>query len=865
MGKNSVNPLFLCILFVLCACNGELYTNSELLDEAFGGTSNIQTCKDSTLSGFSSGTGSSVDPYIICKREHLVNLAAKLNSVAEYSNYYNKHYKLTKDIDMLGPAQVFYPIGRTSEVNLVDLESAPNSFPFEGSFDGGDHTISNLTMIMTNVSYVGFFQYLGPNSIVQNLNLQGMITVNGQSNFVGLLAGYSEGVIENVEVQGIVNVEYSNVAGGVVGYLNGAGVEDVQFNGSLKVLNGGIVEQAGGIAGAIADSNLESIINNADVYGKKYIGGISGHVKNSTFLNISNYKRVITTGDYIGGLFGRIKDNSIVENGLATNEVDSSRATSTGGNFVGGLIGSIENSIVKTSGVSCSAALNGDASANQCHVRGENYVGAIAGACINATFENLSSYKYVHSDNNGSALACAVSENLNIKDSILQGHLYVGQEYAGGVSAYASLGLSVDNVQIINSVIKGDPAYSNNIGGIAGEVKDTINISDSSVGVNISNCYSNIGGVIGLNKASGNILDHVSLNPVINCAGENIGGVIGKHDLSSSTLNVSDIAISAINSLTASKNIGGIVGTSYGKLNISDVTSYASLIASINNVGGVVGDAPNTNGFTSISGANVGGYFEGTSFIGGVVGHSSTGTIVSNSDVGLSNSLTIDAQSYAGGVVGKASDLNLYDIRVNDVSIYSSSFNGDYFGGIAGSVTASSIANVKTTNTSLWGMNFISGGFSLLTSSSVSMLSIKSTLINGRHYTSGIASKVDGGQFLDVIIDQSQIVFESANTFASGGFSLVDGGSSFNRVLIMITNSSIAPFGSNFGGAVASQLSASTISGLLFDSDKFGTATSAVGNNHTSSELLSYGPYSGYNFISVWTAPTGVSAADLSF
>ena len=77
-----------------------------------------------TWGQFSGGSGTQVDPYLISSANDLQTIG--LNSI-----YWNKHFKLTVDLDLTG--RVMTPIGT-------------QLMPFSGTFDGSDYTISKLTI-----------------------------------------------------------------------------------------------------------------------------------------------------------------------------------------------------------------------------------------------------------------------------------------------------------------------------------------------------------------------------------------------------------------------------------------------------------------------------------------------------------------------------------------------------------------------------------------------------------------------------------------------------------------------------------------------------------------------------------------------
>ena len=115
---------------------------------------------------------------------------------------------LDKNIDLTGKG--WTPIGT----------SFKNSYT--GTFDGGGHTITGLT-VTTNDKYAGLFGYIGNAGTVKNVVMEGvLITSNNGSSQAGGVAGFSRGTIENCSVSG--SVSGTVYVGGVVG---------AQWNGSI--------------------------------------------------------------------------------------------------------------------------------------------------------------------------------------------------------------------------------------------------------------------------------------------------------------------------------------------------------------------------------------------------------------------------------------------------------------------------------------------------------------------------------------------------------------------------------------------------------------------------------------------------------
>ena len=202
---------------------------------------------------------------------------------------------LDKNIDLTGKG--WTPIGTSFD----------NSY--KGTFDGGGHTITGLT-VTTNDKYAGLFGYIGNAGTVKNVVMEGvLITSNNGSSQAGGVAGFSRGTIENCSVSG--SVSGTVYVGGVVGAQWGGSITGCSSSATVK----GTVD-VGGVAGqtnsnatmtacyATGSMTLEiASQNNIDV------GGAVGFNGGSRILACYATGNVTSTGSstvnvYIGGFCG---------------------------------------------------------------------------------------------------------------------------------------------------------------------------------------------------------------------------------------------------------------------------------------------------------------------------------------------------------------------------------------------------------------------------------------------------------------------------------------------------------------------------------------------------------------------------------
>ena len=226
--------------------------------------------------------------YTVTSADGLMNVAKLVNGGKTDINI-----TLDKNIDLTGKG--WTPIGTSFD----------NSY--KGTFDGGGHTITGLT-VTTNDQFVGLFGYLNRAGMVKNVVMEGIqITSNHMFGCTGGVVGYSWGTIENCSVSG--SVSGTDCVGGVVGS-----------------------QKAGSIIGCSSS---------ATVKGKHYVGGVAGekwgtmtacYATGNVTLEIASQKN-----NFGGGVVG-LNGGSRVLACYATGNVTST-GSSTGNVHIGGLFG----------------------------------------------------------------------------------------------------------------------------------------------------------------------------------------------------------------------------------------------------------------------------------------------------------------------------------------------------------------------------------------------------------------------------------------------------------------------------------------------------------------------------------------------
>ncbi|SDE75692.1 T9SS type A sorting domain-containing protein [Epilithonimonas hungarica] len=421
-----------------------------------------------------SGNGTEQEPYQISN-------AAQLDEVRNFLGQTNSdiHFIMMNDIDLTSLIAEKYPVlGWEPIGSSDDLETSA----FYGSLQGNGFTIKNLWISRTETDYLGLFG-VTKDAIVNNLNIQLSATGITGGNYVGILAGQSEG----------------------------GNITNVKTSGTITALS-----YLGGLLGSSADNTMIQN-NSADVIINatgSYIGGLIGESA-SPVTNCHSSGEVNVDGDYSGGLIG--KTSAGIANCSSTSNV-----TNTGGafvgNFMGGLIGvnqaSVNNSNASgdVTGISTIGGLVGDSYAPISNsyatgnITGRMWVGGLVGASDSVASSYATGIVYADQKIGGGLVGQSYG---TITGSHASGFVSGSQSLGGLVGVMGgtvSFSYATGNVTQIVSDNTPEGGYVD-IGGLAGS-----SFSNSF----IENCFASgnvavtddtamyVGGLIGLSNGISN-------------------------------------------------------------------------------------------------------------------------------------------------------------------------------------------------------------------------------------------------------------------------------------------------------------------------------------------------------------------------
>ena len=260
---------------------------------------------------YGGGAGTVEDPYLIYTAE-------QLNMIGLSYCDWDKHFKLMADVDL---SALDGKDGRPA-FNVIGQD---RWYPFTGVFDGNAHTISHL--MLTGEDRLGMFGELKSGAAVMDLGVVD-VNISGSGDFIGALAGYSDGDLTRCYSSGTVNGDWS--VGGLVGTSWQCAITQCQ---SSCVVTGG--DWIGGLVGTNHASELIQCYNTGAVSGGNRVGGLVGHNSGHVIHCYSTGAVSGSSSSSIGGLIGLdddFNDFGYRDVSLSFWDIETSgQATSNGG------------------------------------------------------------------------------------------------------------------------------------------------------------------------------------------------------------------------------------------------------------------------------------------------------------------------------------------------------------------------------------------------------------------------------------------------------------------------------------------------------------------------------------------------------
>jgi hypothetical protein len=450
-------------------------------------------------------------------------------------------YYVTRDIDF------------STEYLAADLSA--DDFPtigsqsddFSGSFNGLNHTLSNLTMTASE-DYYGLFANVS--GTISDLTITDATLVSEDYSYIGILAGKATGTISDCTISSssITLNSTCGYVGAMIGYANGSTIEDTNTDEGHYT---------------VSDITINSDNGNPS----NNIGGLIGWLENSS--SVSGCSASTITIDYCdyntGGLIGCTDDSTVSECSITDLELVTASTSTSGEGYIsniGGLIGTVGDSSISES---TSGSINITI----------NHMSYNTGGLIGYITATDSADPCVVSD-------CTVNSSTITTATAIEGYA------TGGMIGQADLtSISSCSASDINITSYGDWA-----GGFIGYIFDS-NITDSKLNFLTGNKISGMdytGGFIGKFKIVDTGYYTIDKSSVygdgsVESTGTSIGGLIGEiySESTVSTLTI-DQCYSALTLPDAGTNTGGLIGNikvpAIDKLTVSNCYFYGIIHAS---------------------------------------------------------------------------------------------------------------------------------------------------------------------------------------------------------------------------------------------------------------------------------------------
>jgi hypothetical protein len=241
---------------------------------------------------------------------------AQLLKLAVTSGDWGKHFVQTQPIDLTGCT--WTPIGRGFP------QGQGSSDPFTGSYDGGNKTITGLTInLQAEDGYVGMFGY-ADGATLSAISLVGA-DVTGYNKVGALVGEMKDGTVTNSSVTG--SVSGNDWVGGLVGYNFGGSISKSH---SSALVDG--TETVGGLVGSNDGGTISRSFATGAVSGDDEVGGLVGLNEEEALVENSFARGAVTGGTSVGGLVGSNNYDATIRRSYATGTV-------IGTGDVGGLVG----------------------------------------------------------------------------------------------------------------------------------------------------------------------------------------------------------------------------------------------------------------------------------------------------------------------------------------------------------------------------------------------------------------------------------------------------------------------------------------------------------------------------------------------
>lgn len=518
---------------------------------------------------------------------------------------------------------------RNLDIEGADIEYPGNCCGLLAGVANGNIRIENITLNgnikSTKDKVGGLIGYIEGNAqslaqiSIRNVRLGVSFSESG-SSYIGALIGWAENAsiqVEDISSDGIFkNLRGNNHVAGLIGKLYGqidarkiklqhTTLNDFPISGNQNV--GGLI----GEAFLQAASNFKDITIDMPIKGSSYVGGLIGQIRSETPTNIliaiENFqlsnpanRSQIQGGSYVGGMIGYSHKTHANAFTIELKGESLFHASITGQSVIGGIFGSLDDtqiqftpasrlymdneSLEASSGIcgTLAGALSYQEPGKEIlldpeilvinpniKIKGGNNVGGIIGKLYNGTLTGTYTSEFSTTNVIVSKIPRPIFPgNINSEKPYRENAAYVG-----GIVGYA-------DKSTLRRLFTQPSIYGRStVGGIIGYASDT-QISDCGVKTETFNNGNNsaimVGGIIGQASCS----SHCEFSNLVNysdiSSGSNyIGGIFGSM-VARTTVKINKVV--NLGKLSATNNIGGIIGKNAGKgIEVYDAANFGTI------------------------------------------------------------------------------------------------------------------------------------------------------------------------------------------------------------------------------------------------------------------------------------------------
>ncbi len=585
-------------------------------------------------------TNSSTNPYLI---KDAKGFAYFMRIVHEkWTGYSSDYYwQLNEDINLN---------------NIVWSHGSNSGNSFQGHFDGGGHTISNLKLEVNAKSNFGLFptiQGASTSSLaeVKNLKISGVTFTSaneqGSTTRLGALTGYAKQAnISNITINDVTftytgGISAENDLGGVIGATDAATtVNNVTVSGVTATFTGTTTNLY--VAGLIGKINNQTAVTNCstssvsitynDIANASRISGLIGYAQGTsataqTIINkcsVSGTKiqltKGINNGSFIGALLAQGGKSTVLSDSDGTDE-NKNTVTSPiiniggeikGTSYIGGAFGDFAGGASNTSIINKLDVTTPSVTVNKMSVK-DCYIGGVFGRINTYTDVKAVNITTKTTDN---TLEYKATDNTNF-------NLYLGT-FAGGVTGTAAQKTLVSDIDITGDAQLTIGTGSNNANqikaGLIGQVTTHVDLSDLDVAnskITVKGnlaAASNIGGIVGYTTSGDNApvtIDDVTLTGTTsvnvtgnvttanNLIGSAFGNIQGK--ATTATTTVSNITIPTATLTFGTNTSNSTIGAKAGL--VGQITTNVNI-----NTWTITNNTVTVNGDIKTTAANIGGF-----------------------------------------------------------------------------------------------------------------------------------------------------------------------------------------------------------------------------------------------------------------